>query len=227
MAMLGGVSVTGIVLVIGFMSNLKADPSSVQINTLTLVFAVAFAYFIQTAYTLSYLPDRALVGEPLFRLYYSLASTLQYRTVNLLVFGLTNVAAYFELGPTMRVLDFLIPAMLIGAFLLVATVADAFGLIRFGECYVALGVGLVLGALFLAAMHRLDMDDGYAQMSIALVFAGVNGVSFVTAGLVPLSSGRPGLRAFLLSHARRLTLVDMQITIVSLIVLWLAVAGLV
>ncbi len=225
MAVLGSVSITGIVLAVGFLSSRAGEPRSIELNTVVLMFSVTFGFFINTAFTLSYLPDRAVVGEILFRFYYGLASTLQFRTVLLLVFALINFAGLYGLSLAVDVLAILTPVMTAGAFIVIAVVADSLGLMRFGECYLAAAAGLLMGAAFYAAMRWIAVDDDYAHMTMALVFACVNGFSYVLAGLVPLAPRRPALQGWLSRNARRLTVIDMQITIVSLIFLWLVVAG--
>jgi hypothetical protein len=227
MAMLGGVSITGIVLVIGFLSTRSIDPASTEVNTLAVMFALAFGFFLQTAYTLSYLPDRSTVGEPLFRLYYSFASTLQFRTVLLLVFTLTNFVELFGLTLTGAVLDIFTPISVTGTFLVIVVVADSLGLIKFEECYLSAAAGLLLGGLFYVAVHAIPPDISHTQVTTALLFAGVNGSSYVVAGLVPLAPRRPVLHSWLTRNARLLAAIDMQITIISLLVLWLVVARLV
>jgi hypothetical protein len=227
MGTLGSVSITGIVLMVALLSNRIADPASMEMNTVAVMFAIAFGYFVQTAFTLSYLPDRAAVGERLFRFYYGLASTLQFRTVMLLALALMSFVEFYRLDLAMTVLTYFIPISTIGSLFVVSVVADSLGLMRLRECLVAALVGVALGALLYAGMLWVGMDDPYAQTVMALIFAGVNGLSYLAAGLVPLTPRRPSLHGFLTRNARRLSVIDMQTTIISLIFLWLAIARLV
>lgn len=227
MGTLGAVSITGIVILLGFLTRGEADVTAIDLNTVTVMFAIAFGYLFNTAYLLTYLPDRAAVGERLYRFYYALCSTLQFRTVNLLVLALTTFTEFYGLTLTVDILAFFVPVGVAGVFLVIAGVSDALGLVRFGECCVQAAAGVALAFAFWAAMRFLAVDAAYAQLSMALVFAGVNGLSYVVAGLVPLAPRRPRLSAFLERHARKLAAIDMQVTIVSLALLWMAVAGLV
>lgn len=227
MGTLGAVSITGIVILLGFLTRGGTDAQAVDLNTVTVMFAIAFGYLFNTAYLLTYLPDRTAVGERLYRFYYALCSTLQFRTVNLLVLALTTFTGYYGLTLTVDILAFFVPLGVAGVFLVIAGVSDALGLVRFGECHVQAAAGVALALGFWAAMRFLAVDAAYAQLWMALVFAGVNGLSYVVAGLVPLAPRRPRLAAFLERHARKLAAIDMQVTIVSLALLWMAVAGLV
>jgi hypothetical protein len=227
MAMLGGVSITGIVIVIGFISNRSNAPGAAAIDSLALMFAVSFSYFLQSAYTLSYLPDRAVVGERLFRFYYALCSTLQFRTILLLICALMNFGEFFGLSLTGNVLAIFVPLMVIGVFVIMAVVSDSLGLFSFGECFVAAAVGVLLAAIFYGVMRWLQLEEPFAQITMTLTFAAVNGLSFVAVSLAPLAPRRPGLQSFLTRNARRFAAIDMQTTIVSMIFLWMAVARLV
>ncbi len=227
MGTLGSVSITGIVLMVALLSNRVADPKSMQMNTVAVMFAIAFGYFVQTAFTLSYLPDRAAVGERLFRFYYGLASTLQFRTVMLLALALMSFVEFYRLDLAMTVLTYFIPISMLSALLVVSVVADSLGLMRLRDCFVAGLVGVALGALLYACTRWLGQGDPHAQTVMAIIFAGVNGLSYLAAGVVPLTPRRPGLHRFLTKNARSLSVIDMQTTIISLVFLWLAIARLV
>jgi hypothetical protein len=225
MAMLGGVSITGIVIVVGLLP--RTPGVTTDLDTVTMMFAIAFSFFLQSAFTLSYLPDRMIVGERLYRLYYSLASTLQYRTIVLLTCALVSFGTFLDLALTDEVLIYFITFAIVGAFVIIAVVADSLGLISFGECYLAAAAGLLLAGAFYAAMRWQGVDEPHAAVIVALTFAGVNSLSSIGTGLMPMAPRRPGLQAFLTRHARKLVALDMQTTIISMIFLWMAVARLV
>ena len=64
-------------------------------------------------------------------------------------------------------------------------------------------------------------------MVMTLVFGVVNGLSYVVTGLGPLAARRPLLKAFFERNARRIALVDMQVSAVSIVFLWMTVSGIV
>lgn len=227
MSALGGVSITGVVLILSFVTNRAGQVETVELNTVALMFGIAFGYFLQTFFALTYLPDRERTGERLFRFYFQLATTLEWRTVILLVVALSFFVEFYGLATTTAAMNWFVPTATISVFLVMAVVADSLGLMRFGECVVLMLAGLVMGALFVAGMRWLAVDEPYAQMIVTLIFGVVNGLSYLGTGIVPLTPRRPRLRALLERHARRLALIDMQVTVVSIVFLWVTVAGVV
>jgi hypothetical protein len=226
MATLGAVSITGLVLLVALLT--RGGPIGPErMDTAALMLALAFGFFVQSAYTLSYLPGRAAVGERLHRLCFALATTLQWRTVVLLSCALTVVADLFGLPTTSSILLYLVPVMVAAVSLIIAAVSDALGLIRFGECLLLLVAGLVLAGLCAFALARLERDVAQPVVTASLCHAAVSGSTYLAAGFVPLTQRRPRLSAVLTSHARRLAMIDMLATGVSMTFLWLALAGLI
>ena len=224
MATLGAVSITGLVLLVALLSRGGAIAPE-RMDTAALMLALAFGYFVQSAYTLSYLPGRAAVGERLHRLCFSLATTLQWRTVVMLSFALTVIAELFGLPTTASILLYLVPVMIAAVSLIIAAVSDALGLVRFGECLLSLLVGLALAGLCAFALRHLERDLTQPVIVASLCYAAVSGSTYFAAGLVPLAQRRPRLHGALTNHARRLAAIDLLATGVAMTFLWLAVAG--
>lgn len=227
MSALGGVSITGVVLILSFATNRAGQTASIELNTVGIMFGIAFGYFIQTFFALSYLPDRERTGERVFRLYFGLASTLEWRTIVLLVVALSYFVAFYGLATTTAAMNVFIPCATTTVFIVMAVIGDSLGLIRFGECFLALLVALVLGGAFYGAAQWLAIDEPYGPMIMTVIFGVVNGLSYVVTGLGPLTPRRPKLRAFLERHARRIALIDMHVSAVSIVFLWMTVSGLV
>lgn len=227
MSALGGVSITGIVLILSFATNRAGQVGSIELNTVGIMFAVAFGYFLQTFFALCYLPDRTVAGERLFRFYFQLATTLEWRTIILLVVALVFFVEFYGLATTTAAMNWFVPAATVTVFLVMAVISDSLGLMRFGECVLTMLVGFIMAAMFIAGMKGAGIDEPYAQMIITLIFGFVNGLSYVGTGLVPLTPRRPRLKAFLERNARRLALIDMQVSVVSIVFLWVTVSGVV
>jgi len=222
MATLGAVSITGIVLLAGLFAR-TGEEETVQISTAGLMFSIAFGFFVQTAYTLSYLPGRVMVGERLHRLYFAFGTTLQWRNVTLLGFALASFAEIFGLDLMADTLFYLVPLMIVAAAVTIAVVSDALGLVHFGEVFLALLVGMVLAALGFLILRQTGAGTGSALIAMSIAYAVVGGSTYALAALVPLTPRRPWLHGFLTRHARRLAMIDMQITAISMAFLWLAV----
>lgn len=224
MATLGAVSITGLVLLVALLSRGGAVGPE-PMDTAALMLALAFGFFVQAVYTLSYLPGQA-TGERLHRLSFALATTLQWRTVVLLSCALTFVARLFGLPTTASILLYLVPVMIGSVSLIIASVSDALGLVRFGECLLALVAGLLLAGLCAVLLGRLGRDLAHPVVIAALCHSAISGSTYLATGCVLLARRRPRLRGLLVDHARRLAMIDMLSTGVSMTFLWLAMAGL-
>jgi hypothetical protein len=225
MGNLAGISITGIVLMVGLLGRNAIEPTSDELNTVVVMFAVAFSFFLHTAFMLAYLPDKTVVGETTYRFYFALASTLEYRTIFLLVAALTSFAQLHNLTLTVYVLVYLVPISIVGIFTVIAVVADSLGLMSFKESWFVAATGVFLGGIFFAAIDYLEVRDPYSVLTVSLIFAGVNGLSYMLAWLTPLVPRYPPVQVFMHRNARRLEIIDMQTTVISLVYLWLAVVG--
>jgi hypothetical protein len=210
---------------VGLLGRNAMEPTSDELNTVVVMFAVAFAFFLHTAFMLAYMPDRSAVGETAYRLYFTLASTLELRTICLLVFALTSFAQLYNLSLTIDVLAYLVPISFFGIFMVIAVVADSLGLMTLKECYLVGAAGVLLGAIFFAAVSYMEARNPSSALTVSLIFAGVNGLSYLLAWLTPLAPRYPSVQAFLHRNARKMAVVDMLITVISLLYLWLAVIG--
>lgn len=223
MSGMAGVSITGLVLILTFASRGQAAPGSVGLDTVALMFGTAFGFFLQTFHALSFLPDRAIVGERVFRFYYGLTANLQLRTAALLIFGQSTLVEFYGLEKAFAVITLLTPGGIAAVFVVVAMVADQMGLVKFGEGMLTALAGLALGVLFYAAMALAGAHEPDAALVMTVLFNVINASSFAAVGMVLLSPRRPWLRAVVERRARLFAMVDMQLTIVAIVFLWLAV----
>ena len=226
MATLGAVSITGLVLLVALLSRGGAGGPD-RLDTAALMLALAFGFFVQLVYTLSYLPGRTAVAERLHRLCFALATTLQWRTVVLLSCALTLVAELFGLTTTARILLFLVPMMIGAVALIIASVSDALGLVRLGECLMALVAGVALTGLGAFALGRTEQELMQPVVIASLCQAAVGGSTYLATGFVLLAGRRPRLSGALARQARRLAMLDMLATGASMTFLWLAMARMV
>jgi hypothetical protein len=159
------------------------------------------------------------------RVHFSLASTIEYRTVFLSWFALLPLLEANGFGHLAYVLYFLLPASLLLGSVIVAMAADGLGLLRVWETYLsaAVATGLALAYATIVAFVVPDARSTHSPMYLTLVIFCVNTVGFGLAGLTPLSMRYAGTKRFFEQHARRIVITDMQLTMASLTFLWLAV----
>jgi len=226
LAGLAGFAFTGVVLIVTFARERGGEVGS-SLDVVIVMFLVAYLWWVGGAFLISYIPHKDTCGDLAPRVHFSLASTMEYRTVFLSWFALLPLLEADGLGRLAPVLYFLLPASLLCGSVLISMAADGLGLLRFWETYLSAAVGIGV-ALVYAALANFVIPGGrstYAPLYLGLVIFCVNGVGFATAALTPLCARYAGVRRFFEQHGRRIVVADMQLTMVSLAFLWLAVVG--
>ncbi len=225
---LAGFAFTGVVLVVTFAHD-RPGRAEIALDTVVVMFLVSYLYWVGSAFLISYLPHASTSGDFVQRVHFSLASTIEYRTVFLSWFALLPLLQADGLGQLVPVLYFLLPASLLLGSLLVAMATDGLGLMTVKEIYFsgAVGTALALGYGAIVAFALPGMRSPYSSLDLALVIFCVNGIGFAVAAATPLVSQYDGVRRFYERYGRRLIVADMQVTVVSLAFLWLAVVGVV
>lgn len=223
---LAGFSITGIVILVG-LARSQPGLSAAAMDTVVVMFFVSFIFYISNAFLLSYIPSHESNGEIVYRVHFSLASTMEYRTIFLSWFALMPLLQMHGLMVPASILAFVLPLSLLSGTLVIAMVADSLGLITFKESYVLFGIGTVL-VLALAAgtpLTGIQTQSDYSTLTVSLLIFCLNGLSFAVVGLSPLASRYPRVREFLTRHGRSLVVIDMLLTTISQMFLWLAVAS--
>jgi len=82
------------------------------------------------------------------RVHFSLASTIEYRTIFLSWFALLPLIEANGLGRLSYVLYFLLPASLLCGSAIIAMAADGLGLLRVWETYFSAAIGLALALAY-------------------------------------------------------------------------------
>jgi hypothetical protein len=223
---LAGFAFTGVVLVVTLARDRPGTVAS-SLDTVIVMFLVAYLWWVGNAFLISYIPHDETSGELAPRVHFSLASTIEYRTVFLSWFALLPLLEANGLGRLAYVLYFLLPASLIFGSVLIAMCADGLGLLRLWETYLSAAVGtiLALGYTAIVAFAVPAARSPYSPLYLTLVIFCINGFGFGLAALTPLSPRYAGIRRFYKKHGRRIVIADMQLTMVSLAFLWLCVVG--
>lgn len=222
---LAGFAFTGVVLVVTLAHDRPGRPE-ISLDTVVVMFLVSYLYWVGSAFLISYLPHASKTGDLVQRVHFSLATTIEYRTVFLSWFALLPLLQANELGRLVPVLYFLLPASLLLGSLLVAMTTDGLGLMTVKETYfsaiVGFGLALAYGAVALAFPA---IRSPYSPLYLTVAIFCVNGAAFAVAAGTPLVSEYPGAKRFYERHGRRIIVADMQVTMGSLAFLWLAVVG--
>ena len=223
---LAGFAFTGVVLVVTLARDRPGTVAS-SLDTVIVMFLVAYLWWVGNAFLISYIPHDETSGELVPRVHFSLASTIEYRTVFLSWFALLPLLEANGLGRLAYVLYFLLPASLLFGSVLIAMAADGLGLLRVWETYLSAAVGtiLALGYTAIVVFAVPGARSPYSPLYLTLVIFCINGLGFGLAALTPLSPRYAGIKRFYKQHGRRIVIADMQLTMVSLAFLWLGVIG--
>ena len=202
------------------------DESS--LDTVIVMFLVAYLWWVGNAFLISYIPHDQTSGELVPRVHFSLASTIEYRTVFLSWFALLPLLEANGLGRLSHVLYFLLPTSLVFGFRAHRNrSAHGLGLLRLWETYFSAAIGtlLALGFTAIIAFALPGARSQHSTLYLALVLFCINGLGFGLAALTSLSPRYAGIKRFYKQYGRPLVIADMQVTMVLLAFLWLAVVG--
>jgi hypothetical protein len=179
MAGLAGFAFTGVVLVVTLARDRPGVAGS-SLDTVIVMFLVAYLWWVGNAFLITYIPHDETSGELVPRVHFSLASTIEYRTVFLSWFALLPLLEANGLGRLSYVLYFLLPASLLCGSVLISMAADGLGLLRVWETYFSAAVGLVLalGYSAIVAFAVPGARSQYSTLYLALVIFCINGLCF-------------------------------------------------
>ena len=226
MAGLAGFAFTGVVLIVSLARD-RSGAAETSLDTVIVMFLVAYLWWIGNAFLISYMPHGDLSDDLVPRVHFSLASTIEYRTVFLSWFALLPLLEANGLGRISHILYFLLPASLLFGSVLIAMAADGLGLLRVAETYLSAAVATVLALAYagIVAFALPSARSPYSALYLALVIFSINGLCFSLAALTPLVQRYAGIKRFYEQHGRRIVIADMQLTMASLAFLWLGVVG--
>lgn len=223
---LAGFAFTGVVLVVTLARD-RSSASQISLDTVIVMFLVAYLFWIGAAFLISYLPHHTRSGDFVQRVHFSLASTIEFRTVFLSWFALLPLLQANDLDRLAPILYFLLPVSLALGSMLLAMATDGLGLMRVGETYFSAGVATAL-TLAYAAIVAFAIPSArslYSPLDLTLVIFCVNGVGFGLAALTPLAARYAGAKRFYERFGRQIVIADMNVTMVAMAFLWLALVG--
>jgi hypothetical protein len=222
MAGLAGFAITGLVLIAALTRERSIDSSA--FDTAIVMFVIAYLYYIGNAFLISFLPT---TDDFVPRVHFSLATTIEYRTVFLSWFALHPLLQAYGLERPADVLAVLLPISLVLGSTLVAMATDGLGLLRIKETYLSAAIGraVALGSAGVVWLFAEGAPTDDSALAMSLVIFAINGLGFACATLTSLAPRYPSVDRFYRTHGRSLVVADTQLTIVALTLLWLAVVG--
>ena len=223
---LAGFAFTGIVLVVT-LSRERSGAAATSLNTVIVMFLVAYLYWIGASFLISFLPDVRTSGDFVQRLHFGLATTIEYRTVFLSWFALLPLLQANGLHMLIPILYFLLPASLLIGSVLLAMVTDGLGLLDVAEVYVSGATATVLALAYAGFVTFLLPGARSPNSAIYLTVAifCLNGAGFVLSVITPLAPRYARVKSLFDQHGKLLVAADMHLTAASLAFLWLAVVG--
>jgi hypothetical protein len=221
---LAGFAFTGIVLIVSFAME-RGGPTDPSLDTVVVMFLVAFLWWIGGAFLISFVPHDESAGDLMPRIHFSLATTLEYRTVFLSWFALVPLLEANGLARLNPIVNFTLLGSMACGSVLVAMVADGLGALRFRETYLNAGIaiGLTAGYALIAHLAAPQEQASYTALNAGLIIFSVNGLGFAVACLTPLGARYPAVTGFFERYGRRIVIADMQLTMLSLSFLCLSV----
>jgi len=221
---LAGFAFNGVVLVVTLAHDRPGTVDS-SLDNVVVMLLVAYLFWVGSAFLISFLPNADATGEVVPRVHFSLATTIEFRTVFLSWFALLPLLEANGLGRLAPVLYFLLPASLVTGSVVVAMVSDGLGMIQAPQTFLAAAIGTVLPLAFagIVAFAFPDARSSYSPLILSIAIFCVNFVGFDLAALTPLSARYPAIKRFFERNGRQIVVVDMQLTMLSLTFLWLSV----
>lgn len=214
---LAGFAFTGVILIVSFAMD-RGAPTDPALDTVVVMFLVAFLWWIGGAFLISFIPHEETSGDLMPRIHFSLATTLEYRTVFLSWFALVPLLEANGLGRLTPIIDFLLLGSMVCGSVLVAMVADGLGVLRFKEtyCSAAVGIALTLAYSIIAEFVGPGEQSAYTALHTGLIIFSLNGLGFAVASLTPLAPRYPAIPGFFERYGRQIVVADMHLTMLSL-----------
>ena len=227
MGSLAGFAFTGVVLVVTLVHD-RSGAAGSSLDTVIVMFLVAYLWWVGNAFLISFMPHAGTSGDLMPRVHFSLASTIEYRTVFLSWFALLPLLEANGLGrlavcsllSTARIATFRVRACRNGCRW--SRVSCRSGKPIFRR---TIGTALALGYAALVTFAVPGARSEYPRFISRL------SSSASTASASRSRRSRRSHRdmrasnAFTSKHGRRIVAADMQLTMASLAFLWLAVVG--
>src|SRR6185437_7601690 len=176
MAGLAGFAFTGVVLIVTLARDRPGIAES-SLDTVIVMFLVAYLWWVGNAFLISYLPHRDVSGDFVPRVHFSLASSIEYRTLFVSWFALLPLLHSYGLEQAAGMLAILLPISLLIGSVIIAMAADGLGLILAGETYLSLAVGAALAGATAWAVELFvpQIWSDNAAIVVTLIIFGVNG----------------------------------------------------
>jgi hypothetical protein len=223
---LAGYAVTGIVLLVTLARN-QAEIESDFFNALVFMFITAYLFFVSTAFLFALLPPEDADGSQPARVQFGIAANLMFRSVMIAWFALVPLMQTFGLD---ILADFVSAAMTSSMCLgtiFALGVFHGIGIVNLTEVVLlpltSALAAVVVGVLALTAVPELQSARATLYMTAALY--AVNALTFGHFAVGLLANTVDVVRRVAGPYSRRACVIEIQVTMVMLMFLWLAVMG--
>jgi hypothetical protein len=222
---LSGFAFTAIVLLVTFARD-RADAQTDSFNALASMLLVAYLMFVGTAISFAFLPQQDPDGGRPARIQFALATLMHYRAILLGWFALRPLMETFALEELADVAGWAVGASLTFGSLLAMALFYRLGVINSRE---TLLLPLLSGtASVILAVIFLIFPELRSPSSRLYLTAGLYGLNLVTYAIYALgimAGGVQRLEAIGAKYYRRITVADMQASMLLLTLVWLATMG--
>jgi hypothetical protein len=222
---LSGFAFTAIVLLVTFARD-RADAQTDAFNALASMLLVAYLMFVGTAITFAFLPQQDPDGGRPARIQFALATLMHYRAILLGWFALRPLMQTFALDELADVAGWAVGASLTFGSVLAISLFYRLGVLNSRE---TLLLPLLSGAasIALAAIFALfpDLRSPSSRLYLTAGLYGLNLITYTTYALGIMAGGVQRLEVIGAKYYRRVTIADMQASMLLLTLVWLATMG--
>lgn len=223
---LAGFAFTGVVLVVT-LSRERTGGAQILLDTVIVMFFVAFLYWIGASFQISFFPNVLSSGDFVQRFHFGLALTIEYRTLFLSWFALLPLLQANGFGALLPILYFLLPASLVIGSVLIAMVNDGLGIMDVRHTYYsgAIATALALAYAGLTTFLVHGARSPYSAIYLTVLIFCLNGAGFILSTIAPLAQRYARVERFFERRGTLLAAADVHLTAASLAFLWLAIVG--
>jgi hypothetical protein len=217
------VAITALVLLVTLVRDRSAVVTE-SFDTVVVMVLVAFLSFIGVAIQFVFLPlEGGVEGTLLPRFLFAISAIQHYRTLFLSWLALKPLVETFGLAGPASVLSWLLGAAAVGGWLIVASVCYRTGLVSAREAVGLPILGMAVALPLSFAVQIATAANGSAQvLALTLTVFVLGAVTLTMHALAPIAQRTVRGSRVIAAEARLYVVGDLQATVVTLALLWLA-----
>ena len=222
---LAGFAFTAIVLLVTFTRD-RAEARTDAFDAVASMLLIAYLMFVGAAVSFAFLPQQDPDGGRPARLHFALGTLMHYRAILLGWFALRPLMQTFDLQDLSQVAGWSVGASLAFGSLLALAIFYRLGVLNSRELWI-LPITAALTGLALALVYVVspDLRTDSSRLYLTAGLYGFNLVTYSVYALGVMAGGVPRLEAIGARFFRRITVADMQATMLLLTLVWLSTMG--